>query len=144
MGRPTHQHEDIASKAVKYPTDVRRPTGCLWQSSLEERDLKSELLLRIKQAEEEAASRVEQAEEEAKRIVTDARRQAEERIQEGKARADEEAAAKIEAVKVELREAEAQKIAEGRRDAESLRDRFSSGLEGTTDRILDLFEERHL
>jgi vacuolar-type H+-ATPase subunit H len=104
--------------------------------------LKSDLLLRIKDAETAAGQRVAQAEAEAKQVVAESRRQAEALLAEGRAQADFAYTARIEQAR-KAAETEGQKaVAKGKAQAQSARKGFESGLSGATGRALKVIEGR--
>lgn len=102
--------------------------------------MKSELLLRIKEAETEANRKVAAAEEQAKAIVADARRQAEAILADARQQADFAYQSRVEAAR-KAAEAEAQKtVANGQKLAADLRKRFESGAAAAAPRVVKLFE----
>lgn len=103
--------------------------------------MKSDLLLRIRDAESAASEQVAKAEEEAAKLVADARRQAEKTVAEGRAKADQAYQDRIAEARAAFAEAEKKAIASGKRQATTLRKKFDGGIDGAVDRVLELFEE---
>ena len=104
--------------------------------------MKSELLLRIKDAETAANSRVAAAEAEAKGIVADARRQAEAILADARQQADFAYQSRIDAARAASEKTSAAEVSKGKKAAEALRKRYESGVAGSTDRILKVLEEK--
>lgn len=103
--------------------------------------MKSDLLLRIKDAETAADQKVEAAQAEAQQIITDARREAERILADGRAEADAAYADKLDEARA-VADADAKKaISNGKRQATNARKKFDDGIDGVTDRVLTLFEE---
>jgi V/A-type H+-transporting ATPase subunit G/H len=104
--------------------------------------LKSELLLRIKDAETGAKSRIAQAEAEAKTILADARRQAEALLAEGRAQADFAHSSRLEAARKDADAAGKKLAVKGQKDAETVRARFLAGSAGVAERALKVIESK--
>jgi vacuolar-type H+-ATPase subunit H len=104
--------------------------------------VKSDLLVRIKDAEAEAASRQSQAEGEAQAIVADARRQAEAILAEARTQADFAHQSRLEAARKAADEDAKKVVAAGNGQAAALRKRFESVAADAAPRVVKLFEER--
>lgn len=116
-----------------------RPQASCWEAVF---PVKSDLLVRIKDAEAEAQSRQAQAEAEAKAIVADARRQAEAMLAEGRAQADFAAQSRLEQARKAAGEEAKKAVAAGEKQAAALRKRFESAATGAAPRVVKLFEDR--
>ena len=103
--------------------------------------MKSELLLRIKDAETAATEKVDAAEAQAHKILTQARREAERVLTEGRAQADAAYADRMAEVRAAAEEEGKKILSNGKRTATNLRKKFDAGIDGVTDRVLKLFEE---
>lgn len=104
--------------------------------------MKSELLLRIKEAETEANRKVASAEEQAKAVVADARRQAEALLADARQQADFAYQSRIDASRKDA-DAEGKKtVAKGTKKAADLRKSFESGAAAAAPRVVKLFEGR--
>ena len=104
--------------------------------------MKSELLLRIKEAEVEANRKVASTEDQATAVVADARRQAEAVLADARQQTDFAFQSRIDAARKEA-DAEAKKtVAKGERQAAELRKRFEASAPAAAPRVLKLFEGR--
>jgi len=124
---------------LKYSPGLARlaPLGGLPVTSM-----KSDLLMRIKDAETAASQRQAQAEAEAKQILAEARRQAESLLADARQQADFAYSAKLEQARKQA-EAEAKKtVAGGAQQAEAARKSFQSGLPQAVQRGVKLIEGR--
>ena len=102
--------------------------------------MKSELLLRIKDAETSAKARVEAAEAEAKTILAEARRQADAILAEGRTQSDFAHQSRIEAARKEADAAGKKAATKGQKDAEAVRARFLAGVTGVPTRAIKVIE----
>lgn len=104
--------------------------------------VKSDILLRIQEAEAESHRKQADAEAQAKQIEADARRQADAIVAEGKQQADFAYQSRIDAAK-ENAEADAKSVAaSGDKKAAELRKRFESGVTGAGTRAVKILEGR--
>ena len=125
-----------------YPPRVARPnTPAIGRGTPEERDLKSHLLTRVRDAEEAASARIAEAEADAKKIVSDGRREADRVLVEGRQTADADYQKAIAAAREEA-DAEAKKIlTNGKRKATALGKKFDGEVDAAASRVLKAFEE---
>lgn len=104
--------------------------------------MKSELLMRIKDAEAAADARVAEARDEAQKTVAEARREAERIVADGKAAADASYQARLDEARTAAQADAEQVLAEGDKQAKALRKRFAAGMDGVGGRVQKLFEGR--
>lgn len=104
--------------------------------------LKSDLLMRIKDAETAAATRTQAAEAEAKQLLADARRQAEAILADARQQADFAYSAKVEQARKQAETEAARTVQKGGGQAEAARKAFQSGLPQATQRALKVIEGR--
>ncbi len=104
--------------------------------------MKSDLLVRIKDAEAEASSRHANAEAESAAIVADARRQAEAILAEARTQADYAHQSRLETARKAADEDAKKVVASGQKEAAALRKRFESAAADAAPRVVKLFEER--
>ena len=104
--------------------------------------LKSDLLLRIRDAEAEADEKVKAAEAEAQKIGQEARREAERIVADGKASADAAYHDVVATTRADAEEASKKVLTGGKRQATTLRKRFEDNAPNVTERVLTLFEEK--
>lgn len=98
-------------------------------------------MLRIKDAETAAGEKVAAAEAEAQSLLSDARREAERIVADGKVQSDEQYDNQVEQIRAAAKDEAKKTMASGKRQATNLRKRFEEGVDGVTDRVLNLFEE---
>jgi vacuolar-type H+-ATPase subunit H len=104
--------------------------------------LKSDLLLRIKDAETSAAQRIAQAEGEAKLVLAEARRQAESLLADARQQADFAYSGKVEQARKQAEGEALKTIAKGGQKAQGARSAFQSALPEATKRALKVIEAR--
>ncbi|HUR61451.1 MAG TPA: HrpE/YscL family type III secretion apparatus protein [Candidatus Thermoplasmatota archaeon] len=104
--------------------------------------MKSDLLMRIKDAETAANQRTAAAEAEAKQVLAEARRQAEAILADARQQADFAYAAKVEQARKQAESEASRTVQKGGAQGESARKAFQSGLPQATQRALKVIEGR--
>ncbi|MHB8632773.1 MAG: hypothetical protein ACYDBQ_02230 [Thermoplasmatota archaeon] len=103
--------------------------------------MKSELLLRIKEAEGAADQHVAQAEAQAKSLVAEARRQAEALLADAKTQSDFAYTRRLEKARVDGEEEAKRLLAAGQKRATQLKAHFEAGVAAALPRAIKIFEE---